>query len=115
MTLFVDARVPVRFGPVSDAGPETALLVEGDRPVPFGVAFVRCTLARVTSHAAGCACCTPRGPAAEALGRLFLARARDANGWFRSVLAVVDGPDGRAAVLAALADDPLTSARFRLA
>jgi hypothetical protein len=117
MTLFLDARLHVGFGTADQAGPETALLIEGDAPAPAGVAVARFVLAPVVAaeavHPTGCACCAPRGPAAEALGRLFLQRARG-GALFRKVIAVVSGPDGAAAVRAALAEDPLVSARFRL-
>ena len=107
-----DARLPVRFGTVDEAGPETALLIEGDAPAPPGVAAARFALpGGFPRHAIGCTCCAPRGPAGEALGRLFLARARG-GAWFRAVLAVVS-PAGEAAVRAALAGDALTAARFR--
>jgi hypothetical protein len=63
----------------------------------------------------GCACCTPRGPVAEALGRLFLARTRGDGAFFRSVVAVVTTSGGRTAVRAALAQDQVCAGRFRLA
>jgi len=117
MTLFLDARLQVGFGTADQAGPETALLIEGDAPAPAGVPVARFELARFAlapgGHPAGCTCCAPRGPAAEALGRLFLERARGGV-LFREVIAVVRGPDGAAAVRAAVAADPLVSARFRL-
>ncbi|MBW4091979.1 MAG: hypothetical protein HIU82_12865 [Proteobacteria bacterium] len=127
MTLFLDARLQIGFGTADQAGPETALLIEGDAPAPAGVAVARFVLAPVVVapvvvapvvvaeavHPAGCACCAPRGPAAEALGRLFLERARGGV-LFREVIAVVRGPAGAAAVRAAVAGDPLVSARFRL-
>ena len=114
MTQDADARLPLRFGTLDRAGPETALLIEGDAPAPAGVAVARFALPiGFPRHAIGCACCAPRGPAAEALGRLFLARARGGI-WFREVLAVAS-PAGQAAVRAALAEDVVTAARFRVA
>ncbi len=68
----------------------------------------------LAGHAPGCACCVPRGPVAEALGRLFLARARGEVAWFRSV-AVLASLAGEAAVRAALAEDQVSAGRFRLA
>ena len=112
MALFLDARLPVRFGTPDQAGPEAALLIEGDVPAPSGVLAARFVLAQ-GGHSAGCACCAPRGPAAEALRRLFLTRARGGQ-LFREVVAVVRGQAGEAAVRAALSDDLLASARFRL-
>ena len=61
-----------------------------------------------------CRCCVPRGPVAEALGRLFLARARGEVAWFHSI-AVIATPAGEAAVRAALAGDQVAAGRFRLA
>ncbi len=68
-----------------------------------------------TAHPLGCACCLPRGPVAVALGRLFLARARGEAPLFDTVIAVTRGAAGAAAVRAALTDDVVTRARFRLA
>jgi hypothetical protein len=120
-----DGRIGVRFGAVEDAGPEDALLIEGEAPAP-GIAprhgdppadrpvIARFTLpVRVPTHPPGCICCAPRGPVAEALGRLFLARARGELPWFRSVVAVTHGADGVDAVRAALTGDVVTTARFR--
>jgi hypothetical protein len=111
-----DGRVTVRFGSAAGAGPDDALLVEGEAPVPVGHSEARFRLAPgLPGHPAGCACCTPRGPVAEALGRLFLARARGEVAFFRSVVAVVTTPAGEAAVRAALAEDQVSAGRFRLA
>ena len=110
-----DDRVPVRFGAAADAGPDEALLIEGDAPAPGRPAIARFVLrARLATHPLGCGCCTPRGPVAEALGRLFLARARGEVPWFSSVVAVTIGAPGRDAVLGALQADVVTAARFRL-
>jgi hypothetical protein len=65
-------------------------------------------------HPMGCTCCTPRGPVADALGRLFLARARREVPWFSAVVAVARTEAGADAVRAALRDDVVTTARFRL-
>jgi hypothetical protein len=116
MAMFVDARIPVLLeGPVSPDGADaaTALLLEGDAPAPSDRTVVRFDLPR-TVHVAGCACCLPRGPVAEALGRLFLARARGEVPFFRRVLARPVSEAGRNALITALADDPLVSGRFRL-
>ena len=111
-----DDRVPVRFGSAEGAGRDDALLVEGDAVVPAGHAVARFKLAPgLIGHPFGCACCVPRGPVAEALGRLFLARARGEVAFFRSVVAVVATPAGEAAVRAALAEDQVSAGRFRLA
>lgn len=100
MTRMFDARVPVAFGPLSEAGDGDAVLAG-----PFGPA---------PGHSAGCACCAPRAPAAEALSRLFTQRARGEVAFFRRVLVVADEADA-SAVRTALASDPVASARFRLA
>ncbi|MDE8347216.1 MAG: hypothetical protein POH28_13745, partial [Acidocella sp.] len=58
------------------------------------------------------ACCAPRGAAAEALSRLFLARARGEVALFSRVV-VMASAAGVALVRAALAHDAVTRARFR--
>jgi hypothetical protein len=107
----LDARIPLVFGRVEDAGPDDAVLMEGDDPVAVAGAVVRIAPAAVADHAPGCACCLPRPPVAAALGGLFLARARGEVPFFRRVVAVVadDAP-----IRAAIAGDPLVSGRFRL-
>ena len=106
----IDARIPVRIGGLADAGEGDALLLSSGMPPPGWPAEVMPHGA--PGHAAGCLCCQPRNAAAQALGALFLRRARGEVGWFRGVLAVV-GPVEAAMVHAALEADPLTSARFR--
>ena len=109
-------EVPVRFGAADTAATDEALLVEGEAAVPAGHAVARFRLApRLSGHPAGCACCSPRGPVPETLGRLFVARARGETAFFRAVVAVVATPAGEAAVRAALTDDQVAAARFRLA
>ena len=114
-----DGRVGVRFGAAGDAGPDEALLIEGMAASEGGApaerrAVARFTLpVRIATHPLGCACCAPRGPVAEALGRLFLGRARGELPWFRSVVAVTHSAAGADAVRAALAGDVVTAARFR--
>jgi len=115
----VDARVPLRIGVLAEAGPDDALLVEGDGPAPGGPPVERFRLpvfviGPAGPHRIGCACCVPRGPVAEALARLFLARARGDVGFFRSVLAVPLGAAGAAAIRAALESDQVSASRFRL-
>jgi hypothetical protein len=108
-----DGRIGVRFGAAEDAGPEDALLIEGDALAdrPDVARFTQPI--RVPTHPPGCICCAPRGPVAEALGRLFLARARGESPWFRSVVAVTHSAGGADAVRAALTGDVVTTARFR--
>jgi hypothetical protein len=115
MVEFGDDRVPVRFGSADAAGSDAAILVEADAPVPPGHAVARFRLTpSMIGHPFGCACCTPRGPVAEALGRMFLARARGEVAFFRSVVVVAATPAGEAAVRAALAEDQVSAGRFRL-
>ncbi len=105
-----DSRVEVRFAGAAQAG--AAALIEGAGPTAGPVAHFALT---ATLHVPGCACCLPRGPVAVALGRLFLARARGDAPLFDTVVAVTRTPAGEAAVRAALEDDVVTRARFRLA
>ena len=108
-----DPRIPLRLGPLAEAPPGAALLIEGDAPAPAGHPFARFAARPIPFHPAGCACCTPRNAAAQALARLFLDRARGGV-WFIQVQAVTASTAGAAAVRAALAEDNLTAARFRL-
>ncbi len=115
MPLFVDARVPLRFGSVQDAAAGSALLIEGDASFPLGLPAAHFAPAGPAGlHPPGCPCCAPRSPAADALGHLFLARARGELDFFRGVVAVCSTPEGDASVRAALESDPLVSAWFRL-
>jgi hypothetical protein len=107
MTRFVDARIPVVFGAPGAAGAEDVVLLEGEGAGPARWTHV------AAGHPAGCACCKPRGAAAEALGRLFLARARGEVPFFRRVVAS-GSPDAQAALAEAVANDPVASAYFRL-
>jgi hypothetical protein len=112
MVRLTDDRVPVRFG---DPEADEAMLVEGEATIRSGRPAARFRLSpAMAGHPTGCTCCVPRGPVAEALGRLFLARARGEVAWFRSV-AVLATPAGEAAVRAALAEDQVSAGRFRLA
>jgi hypothetical protein len=104
-----DMRIAVRLGSAAEEG--AAALIEGAGPTAGSVAHF--TLP-ATAHLPGCACCLPRGPAAVALGRLFLARARGEAPLFDTVVAVTRTPAGAAAVRAALDEDVVTRARFRL-
>jgi hypothetical protein len=92
MAVFVDARIPVVFG--ADPGPTDAVFA------PEGGA----------THPAACACCVARSPDAAALDMLFLQRVRGEVAWFTRVVILQDDP----ALRAAIATDPVLSARFRL-
>ena len=115
MALFMDARVRLRIGTADTAGPDDALLIEGDAAVPDGRVHARFALPEAASHSIGCACCLPRGPVAEALSRLFLLRVRGDVKFFPEVVAVPRSVVGEAAIRAALQEDPMVMARFRLA
>jgi hypothetical protein len=93
MALFLDARIPVVFG--AEAGEGDARFVPSAQP----------------AHPVGCTCCAARSDDALALDRLFLARVRGEVPWFRRVVVSDDDP----ALRAALATDPVLSARFRVA
>lgn len=106
MTLMFDARVPVVFGNRWDAQEGDAVLA-GVLDGPPGHDVVG-----APGHAAGCACCVARTPAAQALGRLFLQRVWGEVAFFRRVL--VEGQALEVAVRVALQSDPVAAARFRL-
>ena len=110
-----DPRIPVRFGPLADAGEGDALLVEeGVGTVPDRAPAARFAPAGPFAHAPGCPCCGARNPVSLALQGLFVARARGEAASFRSVLAVVSSEAGAKLVRSALSDDGLAAARFRL-
>ncbi len=115
MATQADSRIAVRFGSAAEAA-GAALLIEagGDAGAAVPGGAVAYFALPVSAHALGCACCLPRGPVAVALGRLFLARARGEAALFGQVVAVTSSAAGRAAVRAALQDDVVTRARFRL-
>ncbi|MCW8305683.1 hypothetical protein AruPA_01420 [Acidiphilium sp. PA] len=102
--------IEVVFG--GSVAPGDAVLIEGDAPAPAAAAVARFVVPDNPLHGVGCACCAPRGPASEALSRLFLARARGEVALFTRVV-VLAGADGVALVRAALAGDAVTRARFR--
>ena len=105
MTL-IDARIPVAFGIRWTAQKDEIVLADALDGLPGH------GLAGAPSHDAGCACCVARTPAAQALSRLFMQRARGEVAFFRRVL--VEGQALEAAVRAALHSDPVVAARFRL-
>lgn len=121
MTWSLDARIPLRLisphllGAALRGAPATALLVEGAElenmaaPAVFQLRFKSGDL----RHKLDCNCCAGRGPAAEALDRMFQARIRSQCAWFEQVIGVVQSAEARAEVLDALVQDPLAKARFR--
>ncbi len=92
-------RVPVLAGDPALAGPDDVV-----QAVPPGAG----------RHRIGCACCITRAPLAEALSKLFFARARGEIPFFARVI-VPSEPAQEASLAAALAADPVTAARFRFA
>ena len=100
MTDARDGRVPVVAGEAAQAG-------AGDVVVPLSPDGA-------TTHSPGCACCRPRAAFAQALGRLFLARARGERAFFTRVV-VPCAPEHDATIVQAITADPVTAARFRFA
>jgi hypothetical protein len=116
----LDARIPLTLAASEAAlaaalaaGPAAAVLAEAPPPALPAGAVALASFEPFLSHLAGCGCCGGRLPAAAALDRLFQARVRSQCPWFDRVVALVETPDARAAVAAALADDAVTVARFR--
>lgn len=118
MSWSLDARIPVTLAAPGDAkgAQDAALLVEAGLPAPAGTWLERFdpTAHGVACADPGCVGCAPRAPAALALDRLFLARARGQAPLFRRVL-VVSAPERHAALAVMLREDAVVSARFRMA
>ena len=116
MALFVDARIPVLFGPAALAGTEDAVLLEtrSAETVQAAMLVERFDETSHQPHATGCVCCTSRTELGRLLAGLFLARARGEVGFFRRVIVASGSPAVQDAVRAALAQDPLASSCFRL-
>lgn len=93
-------RIPVMIGGVSEAARGDVSLVVAEE---------------AANHAMGCDCCVGRSVVGTALGRLFLARARGETPWFTRVVATCETAGAEVSLRAALAWDPIASARFRLA
>ena len=111
-----DRRIPVIFG--QQSGPHDTVLLEDRFTAPALASAPDCAhlfrfTVTQTGHLPGCLCCATRGPAAEALGRAFRARATGTAPFFSHLL-VLASPAGQAAIRAALAQDAICSARFRL-
>ena len=92
--------------------PGDAALVELGAVSPPGIPQSQFT--PDADHPAGCTCCTARQAAALALDHLFLQRARGEVPFFRRVAAVLATERGETSLRAALASDPVVSARYRL-
>jgi len=102
-------RIPINFG--GTPGPDDAALVEDGHDMPPTGYALRFSAAK-PGHALSCACCSLRGPAADALGQIFIARARGQAPFFQRVV-VLASPEGEATVRKALAEDVVTRARYK--
>ena len=111
--MFIDARIPIRFGPVGTRLPGEAVLTDGAAVPPPQAGFATPSQHDSSQHPAGCPCCLPRSEAATALSRLFRERALSTGPAFNGVLAAVS-PAGEQAVRAALEADPAVAGRYRL-
>lgn len=112
----LDTRIPLTFCTIVSLGDgaATALLVEAPpAPLPVGV-VAQVSFSPGPAHSPACGCCGGRSDAAAALDRLFEARARALCGWFDRVLVIAETPEAAAEVAAALREDAVTAARFRL-
>jgi len=110
--IVADDRIPVVLGDTADATQDDAVLFEAPAALWAGASA---SFSAQQTHPAACTCCTARGPAGRALADLLHARARGKMPFFRRVIAVTRTEAGRAAILAALATDPIASACFRQA
>ncbi|HEX3984863.1 MAG TPA: hypothetical protein VHX12_14305 [Acidisoma sp.] len=103
----MDARIPVFFAQAADTAAEgIAWLVENPDQAAWD--------SREAGHVPSCACCVARSPVAEALGRLFRARAVGEVPFFTRLGVVPASGGGQAAVLQALETDGIASACYRL-
>jgi hypothetical protein len=102
----IDARIPVFFATTPAETEGVAWLVED--------AAVAAWDSREAGHVTGCACCVSRSPLAEALGRLFRARAVGEVPFFTRLGVVPASPAGAASVRQALETDGLALACYRL-
>ena len=108
----LDARIPVSFAATPGEGPPAAWVSEAPCPALPPGAVVAASFGGGAQHVAGCACCTGRSAAAQALDRLFQARVRQGCAWFDRVVAPPEDAD---ALRAALKEDVMAAVRFRLA
>jgi len=104
-----DTRIQIVMG--GEPGPADAVLVEDGCDMPAAGYAVRFALG-LPGHALGCACCTLRGPAADALGRMFRERATGVAPFFSRVV-VLASPEGEHVVREAVENDVLVKARYR--
>jgi len=101
----MDARIPVFFAETQEDISNTGWLVEDRAMAPW--------VSPEEGHAIGCACCVARSPVAEALGRLFRARATGEVAFFTRLGVVPADEAGAQAVRQALVNDGLASACYR--
>jgi hypothetical protein len=116
MAWSLDMRIPLTFCTAANLvdGVATALLVEAPPgPLPVG-AVAQVSFQPGPAHTPACSCCGGRSDAAAALDRLFQVRVRAQCGWFDRVLVIVETAEATADVAAALREDAVTAARFRL-
>jgi hypothetical protein len=103
----IDARIPVFFAAAPAEEQGVAWLIEDAAAAAWD--------SREAGHAAGCTCCVARSPVAEALGRLFRARAVGEVPFFTRLGVVPASEGGALSVRQALETDGLASACYRLA
>jgi hypothetical protein len=106
----IDARIPVFFATTAAEADGVAWLVE-DAAV---AAWDAGDGGREAGHAAGCTCCVARSPVAEALGRLFRARAVGEVPFFTRLGVVPASPAGETSIRQALETDGLAAACYRV-
>ena len=105
-----DARIPVIFG--QHPGADDMVLVQQGLLAP-ATGHVLQFATEAPGHLPGCLCCVGRSPAAAALATAFRARVTGESPFFKRLI-VLATPAGRLAIEAALAQDALCRARFRL-
>jgi hypothetical protein len=110
MATDTDMRIPIVMG--LEPAATDAVLVEAGGIMPAVGHVVEFTVAKA-GHPLACACCTLRGPVADALSRVFRERATGAAPFFKRVV-VLASANGEAAVRQALVQDVVTSARYRI-
>lgn len=106
-------RIPVLFSGLPGEMDAAWLVEDGaEPPVPSYAEHFTVPPPKF-GHNLGCNCCPTRGPAADALARLFRARATGAAPFFKCVI-VRASPAGEAAIRDAIAGDVTAAARYRL-
>lgn len=117
----LDARLPLAvvesgaaLAAMLASGPCAAVLAEAPPPALPAGAVALASFEPFMPHEAACTCCGGRSPAAAALDRLFQARVRNQCPWFDRVVALAETQAARAAIEAALREDAVTAARFRV-